>query len=78
VILRVSIFAVALVSGAAVFAQGESKWLPLPNSPIQRIAFGSCAKHWQPQPIWDAVIAKNPAIFLLYWQESWLFFGFCI
>jgi hypothetical protein len=64
VILRASIFAVALVSGATVFAQSDSDWLPLPDGPVSRIAFGSCAKHWQPQPIWDAVIAKKPDLFL--------------
>jgi phosphodiesterase/alkaline phosphatase D-like protein len=31
---------------------------------IHRIAFGSCAKHWQHQSIWDAVIAKKPDLFL--------------
>lgn len=34
---------------------------------ISSIAFGSCAKHWQPQPIWDVVIAHNP--------DLWLFLG---
>ena len=63
-ILRASIFAVALVSGAAVFAQSDSDWLSLPDGPVSRIAFGSCAKHWQPQPIWDAVIAKKPDLFV--------------
>jgi len=40
---------------------------PLPTGTIQRIAFGSCAKHWQPQPIWDAIINANP--------DLWLFLG---
>ena len=34
---------------------------------ISSIAFGSCAKHWQPQTIWDGVIAHNP--------DLWLFLG---
>jgi len=64
VILRSTISAVALVSGATAFSQEVSKWLPLPDGPIERIAFGSCAKHWQPQPIWEAIIAKKPDLFL--------------
>ncbi|UCH23199.1 MAG: alkaline phosphatase D family protein [Deltaproteobacteria bacterium] len=40
---------------------------PLPNGQISRIAFGSCAKQWQHQLIWDAVIAEKP--------DLWLFLG---
>jgi len=32
--------------------------------PIERIAFGSCAKQDKPQPIWDAVVATDPQRFL--------------
>jgi alkaline phosphatase D len=41
-------------------------WLPLPSADteITRIAFGSCAKHWQPQPIWKTVMAVDPDLFL--------------
>jgi alkaline phosphatase D len=39
----------------------------LSSKAIERIAFGSCAKHWQPQPIWDAVLAVKP--------DLWLFLG---
>ncbi len=31
---------------------------------VERIAFGSCAKQDQPQPIWDAVVAGKPQRFL--------------
>ena len=57
---------ILLAGLSALPAQEEEKppWMPLPKGPIQRIAFGSCAKHWQPQPIWDAVIAKKPDLFL--------------
>ncbi|NOT00405.1 MAG: alkaline phosphatase family protein [Phycisphaerales bacterium] len=34
------------------------------DTPIGRIAFGSCAKQDRPQPIWDAVIAGDPDLFL--------------
>jgi alkaline phosphatase D len=31
---------------------------------ISRIAFGSCAKQDQPQPIWDAIVEEKPQLFL--------------
>ena len=31
---------------------------------LQRIAFGSCAEQQKPQPIWDAVVAQRPSLFL--------------
>jgi len=39
-------------------------WQPLPDGAINRIAFGSCAKQWEPQPIWNAVLAVDPDLFL--------------
>ena len=38
--------------------------LPLNSSVIRRIAFGSCAKHWQYQPIWETVMSTHPDLFL--------------
>jgi alkaline phosphatase D len=32
--------------------------------PLRRIAFGSCAQQDAPQPIWDAVLAADPQLFL--------------
>ena len=32
---------------------------------VQRISFGSCAKQDQPQPIWDAIVAGAPDLFIL-------------
>ncbi len=32
--------------------------------PLTRIAFGSCADQREPQPIWDAVLAYRPELFL--------------
>ena len=48
----------------AVAASQQNDWLPLPEGRIERIAFGSCAKQWQQQPIWDAVIVAKPDLFL--------------
>ena len=38
--------------------------LPSNSSVISRVAFGSCAKHWQYQPVWETVIAEKPDLFL--------------
>jgi len=34
------------------------------QEPIQRIAFGSCARQYQPQPIWESIVATRPQLFL--------------
>lgn len=34
------------------------------SQPLTRIAFGSCAEQNKPQPIWDAVLAAQPQLFL--------------
>ncbi|PQJ28353.1 alkaline phosphatase D family protein [Rubritalea profundi] len=58
-----SILATAtLFLSVAVFVQAQ--WQPLPSGGISRVAFGSCAKHWQAQPIWNAIIQKKPDLFL--------------
>lgn len=49
------IFPMLLVLGIAPAGAGE---------PLQRIAFGSCAKQDQPQPIWNAVLDARPQLFL--------------
>ena len=64
--------ALTITLGLACFmptskAHANDSWQPLPTGTVQRIAFGSCAKHWQPQPIWEAVIAAKP--------DLWLFLG---
>ncbi len=59
--LIASILSLCLMVGTV---KAETGWLPPPDGEIQRIAFGSCAKHWQPQPIWKSVIAADPDLFL--------------
>ena len=55
----------SLLAPRWVFADAAPEsWQPLPSGPIQHITFGSCAKQWEPQPIWDAVIAAEPDLFL--------------
>jgi len=34
------------------------------EAPLTRIAFGSCVHQDKPQPIWDAVLAANPQLFV--------------
>jgi len=34
------------------------------DQPVSRIAFGSCAGQEKPQPIWDAVLAAKPDLFI--------------
>lgn len=33
-------------------------------TPLTRIAFGSCAKETRPQPVWDAINALDPGLFI--------------
>lgn len=37
---------------------------PAADRPIARIAFGSCAQQTNPQPIWDAINAAQPDLFI--------------
>ena len=50
----------AFSSGSAA----EKDMRSLPQGQISRIAFGSCAKQWQHQSIWDTIIATEPDLFL--------------
>ena len=38
--------------------------LPQASRTLHRIAFGSCAKHWQHQAIWETIADQNPDLFL--------------
>lgn len=53
------LYALALVAplaASSVPAQAPS----LSTGPVTRIAFGSCAKQWQAQPIWEVVLEADP------------------
>ena len=39
---------------------------------LTRIAFGSCAKSQKPQPIWDAVLATEPDLFIFLGDNVYL------
>lgn len=45
-------------------ASAQIEWRPLPEGTVSRVAFGSCAKHWQHQPVWETVVSKKPDLFL--------------
>ncbi len=61
--LLASVFALLAVLFSPA-ANALDDWQPLPTGTVTRIAFGSCAKQWEPQPIWDAVAAAKPNLFL--------------
>jgi alkaline phosphatase D len=46
----------AALAPASAGAQGRA--------PLSRIAFGSCADQVKPQPIWDAILAYQPELFI--------------
>ncbi len=48
--------AAAALAPASAGAQGPA--------PLSRIAFGSCADQVKPQPIWDAILAYQPELFI--------------
>jgi alkaline phosphatase D len=52
--LRCLALVILMLSGQAVAQQ----------APLTRIAFGSCAHQQKPQPIWDAVLAYQPELFI--------------
>lgn len=60
-----SIFASPLAHACALAALATSVHAQTPPpQPITTIAFGSCARERQPQPIWTEIIATKPDLFL--------------
>ena len=49
----------ALAAGALLPSPGRAQ-----PAPLTRIAFGSCADQDKPQPIWDAILAYRPELFI--------------
>ena len=41
-----------------------ANWQPAPEGEIHRIALGSCALQWEPQPIWKKIGEAQPDLFL--------------
>jgi alkaline phosphatase D len=40
------------------------RWQPAPEGTVHRIAFGSCAFQWEPQPIWKTIGESQSELFL--------------
>ncbi len=57
--IRSQFLAVFVVAGQWLSSVGHSD-----DSVITRIAFGACARQDQPQPIWEAVVASEPQLFV--------------
>ena len=58
--------ALALLAGVCLVTERSSPAEPdAPGPPLARIAFGSCVHQCSAQPIWDAVLAADPDLFLL-------------
>lgn len=59
-----SSLATLLWSKLGLTSSARATWQPLAHGPVRRIAFGSCAKQWKPQPIWTAIADAQPDLFL--------------
>jgi alkaline phosphatase D len=49
---------------AATLLSAQSVRREAAGAPVSRIAFGSCAEQDKPQPVWKAVLAARPEVFL--------------
>lgn len=62
----------ACVTLAATAVQATPDPHPQSTRSLTRIAFGSCAKSDKPQPIWDAVLASEPDLFIFLGDNVYL------
>ena len=53
-----------LWASIAVLLAAEVVQVRADEQPLSRIAFGSCANQDRPQPVWEAVVATQPELFL--------------
>jgi alkaline phosphatase D len=61
--MRALVLVLTIITCSSSISYAEN-WLPLPGGEITRIAFGSCSNQYLKQPIWDAIVAANPDLFL--------------
>jgi alkaline phosphatase D len=63
-------------AGAGLIAAGATRAVadshPQQARTLTRIAFGACAKSDKPQPIWDAVLASNPDLYIFLGDNVYL------
>lgn len=64
--VRCAVVLIALSAALPVFAAPDAPVAGMPSASVRitRIAFGSCSKELLPQPIWDAVLAAKPELFV--------------
>jgi alkaline phosphatase D len=62
--LLASLFCESAVHASAQAWKSQIATSPAETKVLQRIAFGSCAKHWQYQTIWETVIVRRTDLFL--------------
>lgn len=68
-LLRTSLMLCGLMTGTALAAP---KALPADDAVLTRIGFGSCADEGKSQPIWDAVNASAPEVFVFLGDNVYL------
>jgi len=54
---------VSVLLQAAVLAVSTSA-VPAVSHPVERIAFGSCLRQTESQPVWNAILATRPDVFV--------------
>ena len=59
--LLLGALAIPMIAGGTAAANNRAAF---PGGRVDRIAFGSCAKQWEPQPIWDTIAAAEPDLFI--------------
>ena len=57
-------FVSGLIPVRLSLADNGVKWKKPPRGTVSRIAIGSCALQWEPQPIWNDVLDSDPDLFL--------------
>jgi len=62
--LAISIFLAGALTGLSTHAQMTRAPMPAAETVLTRLAFGSCADEELPQPIWRAIAADSPELFL--------------
>jgi alkaline phosphatase D len=62
--LRYAVFTTVVLAGCLGIVPGASSQEKSPNA-VARIGFGSCVHQDRPQPIWEAIVAAKPDVYLM-------------
>lgn len=64
----IAVISIVLCSSVQNLVAEDSTIVPTKSLPdetvLSKIAFGSCSKQYEPQPIWKAIIAQKPQLFI--------------